>query len=77
MTTEAITFSRHKRLQHTRHITFTKPNPLRRLRYLVEQTDWDEELFAQEEWIDRMCIGAIVIAALYFVVPVLIMLFLR
>lgn len=73
MTTEAITFLRHKQLQETGYKTFTKPNYLRRFRHFIEHSDWDEEILAQEEWIDKMCIGVIIVASLYLVVPVLIM----
>ena len=76
MTTEAITFSRHIREQDTRYKTSTKPNSLRRFRYFIEHSDWDEEILAQEEWIDKMCIGVIIVASL-FIAPVLVMLFLR
>ena len=41
-----------------------------------EESDWDEVILAQEEWINRMCIGVIIVAALYFVPPVLTILFL-
>lgn len=77
MTTEAMTFSRHIREQDAGYKTFTKPNSLRRFRYFIEQSDWDEEILAQEEWIDKMCIGVIIIASLFFIVPVLVMMFLR
>ena len=77
MTTEATTFSRHIREQDAVYKTFTKPDFLRRFRYFVEQSDWDEVMLAQEEWIDNLCIGVIIVASLYFIPPVLVMLFLR
>lgn len=39
---------------------------LRHLCGLVEKTDWDEELMAQEIWIRRVCCGVVLLAALYF-----------
>ncbi len=77
MTTEATTFSAHIRKQDTGYRTFTKRNSLRRLRYFVEHSDWDEVIIAQEEWIDKICIGVIIVASLYFIPPLLAMLFLR
>jgi hypothetical protein len=77
MTTEAVTFSRHIREQDAQYFTFTEPNSLRRFRYFIEHSDWDEVILAQEEWIDKMCIGVIIVASLYFIPPVLVTLFLR
>jgi hypothetical protein len=76
MTTEAITFSRHIREQDSRYKTFTKPNSLRRFRYAIEHSDWDDEIIAQDEWIEKICIGVMIVASL-FIAPVLIMMFLR
>ena len=76
MTTEAVTFSRHIRKLDAGYKTFAKPNYLRRVRYAIEHSDWDEEILYQEEWIEKMCMGVIVIASL-FISSVLIMLFLR
>ncbi|MDP1991792.1 MAG: hypothetical protein Q8K00_12315 [Syntrophales bacterium] len=75
MTTEAITFSRHIREQHIRYKTFSKPNSLRRFRYAIEHSDWDEEILIQEEWIEKMSIGVIIVASL-FIASVLVMMFL-
>jgi hypothetical protein len=76
MTTEATTFSKHIQGQDAGCKTFTKPNSLRRFRYFIEHSDWSEVILAQEEWIDKLCIGAIIVASLYFIPPVLVMLFL-
>jgi hypothetical protein len=76
MTTEASTYQRHIRRQGAWHKTFTRPSYLRRFRYFVESSDWDDVILAQEEWINRMCIGIIIVAALYFIPPVLTILFL-
>ena len=77
MTTEATTFSRHMRGEDAGYKTFTKPNTLQRFRHFIEYSGWDEVIFAQEGWIDKLCIGVIIVASLYFIPPVLVMLFLR
>ena len=78
MTTEAATFQRRiRRQQGAWHKTFTRPNYLRQFRYFIEKSDWDEVILAQEEWINRMCIGVIIVAALYFIPPVFTILFLQ
>ncbi len=77
MTTEAATYQRRLRRQGAWHKAFTRPSYLRRFRHFVEKSDWDEVILAQDEWIDRMCIVAIIVTALYFVPPALTILFLR
>jgi hypothetical protein len=77
MITETTTFSRHIREQNARHKPHTKPNFLWRFRYFIEHSEWDEVILAQEEWLNKMCIGIIIAAALYFIPRVLVMLFLR
>jgi hypothetical protein len=78
MSTEAATFQRRIRSrQGAWHRAFIRPNYLRRFRLFGERSDWDEAILAQEEWIERMCIGVIIVAALYFIPPVLTILFLR
>jgi len=76
MTTEATTFSRHMRGEDAGYKTFTKLNYLRRFRHFIEHSDWDEVILSQEEWIDNLCIGVIIVASVYFIPPVLVMLFL-
>ena len=76
MTTEAITFSTCIQKLDTRYKTFTKPNYMRRLRYAIEHSDWDEEILAQDEWLEKICLGVITAASL-FISTVLIMFFLR
>jgi hypothetical protein len=39
---------------------------LKRLRFLVVSTDWDEEFLAQEKWINRTCLAIIIFSILYF-----------
>jgi hypothetical protein len=78
MTTEAATFQRRIRGQQGMwHKAFTRPNSLRQILYFIEKSDWDEVIVAQEEWINRMCIGVIIVAAIYFIPPVFTILFLR
>jgi hypothetical protein len=77
MTTEAPTFSGHIREQDGGGKTFTKPNLLRRFRNFIEYSDWDEVILVQEEWIDKLCIGIVIVASLFFAPSVLIMLLLR
>ena len=76
MMTEVATYERRLRKHGAWHKTFTRPGYLQQLRHFVEKSDWDEVILAQEEWINRMCIGVIIVAALYFVPPVLTILFL-
>ncbi len=75
MTAEAATYHRRIERQDAWHKAFTKPSYLRRFRYFVEKSDWDDVILAQEEWINRICIGVIIVAALYFIPPVLTILF--
>jgi hypothetical protein len=77
MTTEATTFSRHMQRQDAACKTVTKPNFLRRFRYFIEHSDWNEVILAHEEWLDKPCIGVIIVASLYFIPSVSVMVFLR
>jgi hypothetical protein len=38
----------------------------RKIRYLVEDTDWDQEILKQEKWIDLCCWSIIGFSAMYF-----------
>ncbi len=76
MTTDATTFSGQIEGQKAGYKTVTRPYFLRRFRYFIEKSDWDEVLYAQEEWIDKLCLGVIIVSALYFIPPVLVLLFL-
>jgi hypothetical protein len=38
----------------------------RKIRYLVEDTDWDQEILKQEKWIDLCCWSIIGFSVLYF-----------
>ena len=77
MTTEVVTFSKDIREHNTGYKTFTRSSYLRRFRYFIEHSNWDEVILAHEEWIDKMCIVIIIAASLYLIPIVLAMLFLR
>ena len=38
---------------------------LRRFQYFIESTDW-EERYLCNHWVDKICLGGIVVSALYF-----------
>ena len=42
---------------------------LRRFQHFIESTDW-EERYLCNHWIDKMCLGGIVVSVIYFI-PVL------
>jgi hypothetical protein len=77
MTTDAATYQRRVEKQGAWHKAFTRRSYLQRFRYFVEKSDWDDAMLAQEEWINRICIVVILVAALYFIPPVLTILFFR
>ena len=37
-----------------------------KIKYLIEETDWDQEIMKGEKWIDFFCWSVLGIAALYF-----------
>jgi hypothetical protein len=43
----------------------SKQNWLRRFQYFIEMTDW-EERYICNPWIDKMCLGGLVVSAVYF-----------
>jgi hypothetical protein len=43
----------------------SKRSWLRHFQHFIESTDW-EERYLCNRWIDKMCIGGIVVSALYF-----------
>ena len=45
-----------------------KKNPFTRFQRIIEETDWDNELIAQEDKINDACWLLILIAILFFVV---------
>ena len=58
---------REPRLVHYK-IT-AKKSLLRRFQHFIESTDWEERYFCNH-WIDKMCLGGIVVSMIYFI-PVL------
>lgn len=77
MTTKAVASSKHAREQDASNKTFTQSNSLWRLLYFIKHSDWDDEILAQEEWLDKVCIGVIGVAALSLIPPALVLLFMR
>ncbi|MCX5826906.1 MAG: hypothetical protein NTV58_02755 [Deltaproteobacteria bacterium] len=45
-----------------------------KIKHLVEDTDWDQEILKEENWIDSFCWSILGLSALYFVVVCLTML---
>ncbi|MFH1076250.1 MAG: hypothetical protein V1753_05325 [Pseudomonadota bacterium] len=76
MTTMAATFSRHIRRPGAAYRTYSRPSYMKRFSYFIENSDWDEEILAQEELANKVCVGVIIASVLCFV-PVLVRLFLR
>lgn len=46
-------------------IMFIKKSLLKRFQHFIESTDW-EERYLCNHWIDKMCIGGIVVSMIYF-----------
>jgi hypothetical protein len=76
MATEDMTYTTPLPRQTARYKTAARPRFLRRFRNFIKHSEWDEVILAQEEWIDKMFVGVILVASIYFVPPVLVMLFL-
>jgi hypothetical protein len=76
MTTMAATFSRHLRTPGTTYRTYSRSSYIKRFRYFIEHSDWNEQIVAHEEWANRICVGVIVASVLFFA-PALIKVFLR
>lgn len=75
MRATATTFPTYVRQSSTpAHRTFPRQTLRSRFRYLIEATDWDETLLAQEKWINRICVGIVILSALYFA-PILLLSF--
>jgi hypothetical protein len=43
----------------------SKKSLLRRFQYFIETTDWDERYLCNR-WIDKMCLGGVVVAMIYY-----------
>ena len=76
MTTIATTFSRQIRRPGAAYRTYSMPSYMKRFRYFIEHSDWDDKILAHEERVNRICMGVIIASVLYFA-PALIRLFLR
>jgi hypothetical protein len=77
MTTEATTYTRDIRRHTPSHTTLIQAHLLWRTRSFLFHSDWDELMLAQEGWIDKFCIGVIIVASLFFIPPILVILFFR
>jgi len=76
MTTIATTFSRQIGSPRTAYQICSRKTYLKRFRYFIEHSDWDERIIALEERANKICVGVIMTAVLSFV-PVLVKVFLR
>jgi hypothetical protein len=77
MRAATTTFSRYvKQSNTTAFMIFSMQRLRNRFRYLVEVTDWDEELIAQEKWINKICLVTVILSVLYFA-PVIVSTFLK
>ncbi len=45
-----------------------KINIVKKVRYIIEETDWDTEILKGERWIDLFCWSVLGFSALYFCV---------
>ena len=77
MTSEAVIFQRSIRKQGSWKKAISRPNYLQRFHYFIEESHWDDMISTRNVWINRICIGVILIGAFYFITPVLTILFLR
>ena len=71
MQTEATTLStlaRHSEVKTD--VKICRPGILEKVRHFIESTDWDEWVTGQERWINRICLGVVIISFVYFI-PVL------
>ena len=67
MRATATTFPRYVRQSNAKaHQAFNMQRLRNYFRYMIEATDWDEELIAQEKWINKACLGIAILSALYF-----------
>ena len=77
MATEVVTFSRDIQEHNTEHKAVTRSSYLRRFRYFIEHSNWDEVILSHEGLIDGMCIVILVAASVYLIPLTLAMLFMR
>ena len=77
MRATASTFPRYVRQSNAKaHQAFYMQRLRNYSRYLIEDTGWDEELIAQEKWINKACLGIAILSALYFA-PILLSLLMK
>jgi hypothetical protein len=76
MTTKAITLSGPVG-RTASHTYDTATVFFLRCRYVIEYSDWDEVLLAWEPLMNRICIGIIIAAVLYFLPSVFMAILLR
>ena len=64
-----VTVTASRAIRQPRAVRFrlaSKRSPLARFRRFIESTDW-EKRYLCSRWIDKVCLGGIVVSALYFV----------
>ena len=67
MRATATTYPRYVRQSNAKaHQDFYIQRLRNYFRHLIEATDWDEELIAQEKWVNKVCLGIAIFSALYF-----------
>ena len=76
MTSIAATFSRPIRMPRADRRTVTRPGYLKRFRYFIETSGWDEMILARTAWLDKICLGILIAPVLCFA-PIVIRIFLR
>jgi len=54
------------------HRIYFRPSLRKRFCRFIETSAWDERLLSQEKWINRICLGYIIVSVLYFS-PILIL----
>ncbi len=75
-TIAATTYSRQFSKPRATHRTVLRPGYLKRLRFFIEHSAWEERILAQEARVDKFCIG-VIIAAVLCLAPIVIKIFLR
>jgi len=52
----------------------SKPNPLKKFRRFIENSNWDGDLLKYEKWIDASCVAVVALSVLFFI-PVMLSVF--
>jgi hypothetical protein len=76
MTTTAATFSKNIRQIRASRKIFPSTSYLKRFRYFIENSDWDEMILIYEKRLDKICAG-VIIASILYCTPIFIRIFLR